>query len=715
VKRIFTISVIFLSATACFSQPGKSPVFTIDHFPPQGTLLDKDWKFHPGDDPAFAEPGLNDSAWEDIDPTRELYYLPQLKKEPIGWFRIRLHLDSNLLHIPLAFQVSQFLATEIYLNGKLIQQYGQVSRDIKKVKAIQPLSAPVGIQFDQADQVLAVRFSVEQSLPYLKNAFPYTTFQFRINDVQHASEFNRLGNKYPILNSIYIGIFLVLTIIHFGLFIIFRRQKANLFFSIATLSGAIADILFVGITYSHDVAYRAYAIIPGWIFLLTLFNLFLYIAVHQLFSQRRNIYFWLIIAFSLLSPIFWFLSDTRSEVWAFFLPFYAGMLEALRISWLAWRRSHRYTGMIVLGIASYIIFFSAFALIYEGFVSDINIGFGYGFTLMDALYMLVVLSVPFSLSLYLATEFAFTSKELESKLQEIERLSAEKQNILTRQNETLEKQVEQRTAALNQSLEELKATQSQLIQAEKMASLGELTAGIAHEIQNPLNFVKNFSEVNQELIDELTKAVAAGDLPETGLLAGNLKTNMEKITHHGRRADAIVKSMLQHSRTSAGQKESADINALADEYLRLSYHGLRGKDKSFNATIETDLDPAVGEIRIVPQDIGRVLLNLFNNALYSVMEKKRQQGDGYEPAVKLTTKRLGARVRISIRDNGLGISQKIIDKIFQPFFTTKPAGQGTGLGLSLSYDIVTKEHNGQVRVDSREGEYAEFIIELPVN
>jgi signal transduction histidine kinase len=173
--------------------------------------------------------------------------------------------------------------------------------------------------------------------------------------------------------------------------------------------------------------------------------------------------------------------------------------------------------------------------------------------------------------------------------------------------------------------------------------------------------------------------------------------------------------MLQHSRTSTGRKEPVDINALADEYLRLSYHGLRAKDKSFNATIETDVDPAVGMVSVAPQDMGRVLLNLFNNALYSVTEKKRREGKGYEPVVRLVTKRMGDKVEITIRDNGQGIPQKLMDKIFQPFFTTKPAGQGTGLGLSLSYDIVTKEHNGQVRVDSREGEYAEFIIELPVN
>jgi signal transduction histidine kinase len=272
-----------------------------------------------------------------------------------------------------------------------------------------------------------------------------------------------------------------------------------------------------------------------------------------------------------------------------------------------------------------------------------------------------------------------------------------------------------RNVELEGALQELKSTQAQLIQAEKMASLGELTAGIAHEIQNPLNFVNNFAEVNKELVEEMKEEIRRGNQDLAAAVAENIAANEEKIAHHGRRADAIVKAMLQHSRTSTGRKEPVDINALADEYLRLSYHGLRAKDKSFNATIETDVDPAVGMVSVAPQDMGRVLLNLFNNALYSVTEKKRREGKGYEPVVRLVTKRMGDKVEITIRDNGQGIPQKLMDKIFQPFFTTKPAGQGTGLGLSLSYDIVTKEHNGQVRVDSREGEYAEFIIELPVN
>jgi signal transduction histidine kinase/ligand-binding sensor domain-containing protein len=260
---------------------------------------------------------------------------------------------------------------------------------------------------------------------------------------------------------------------------------------------------------------------------------------------------------------------------------------------------------------------------------------------------------------------------------------------------------------------ELKSTQVQLVQSEKMASLGELTAGIAHEIQNPLNFVNNFSEVNTELLSELEDEAKNGKIEEVRSIAKNIRENEEKINHHGKRADAIVKGMLQHSKVSTGQKEQTNINALSDEYFRLAYHGFRAKDKSFSATMTTDFDQSIGTINIVPQDMGRVLLNLYNNAFYAVLEKKKQVLDGYEPTVSVTTKKLNGKVVISVKDNGNGIPEKVVEKIFQPFFTTKPTGQGTGLGLSLSYDVV-KAHGGNIRVETKERDGSEFIVTLPL-
>ena len=300
-----------------------------------------------------------------------------------------------------------------------------------------------------------------------------------------------------------------------------------------------------------------------------------------------------------------------------------------------------------------------------------------------------------------------------------------------RQKRKANKILAQQKEQVETTLLKLKSTQAQLIQSEKMASLGELTAGIAHEIQNPLNFVNNFSDVNKELLEEMKDEMNKGNLDDANSIANDVIENSEKINHHGKRAGDIVKGMLQHSRTSTGVKEPTDINALADEYLRLAYHarlndavgqGLRAKEKTFNATMKTDFDDSIGKINIIPQDIGRVLLNLYNNAFYAVSERQKAGGKEYEPTVSVTTKKSVNHVIITVSDNGNGIPQKIVDKIFQPFFTTKPTGQGTGLGLSLSYDIV-KAHGGEIKVETKEGEAhpdnpagqgSEFIIQLPI-
>ena len=305
----------------------------------------------------------------------------------------------------------------------------------------------------------------------------------------------------------------------------------------------------------------------------------------------------------------------------------------------------------------------------------------------------------------------------EFKLDRTEKVKRTTAILLEETIEELElkrKAIEETNAALQKSLEDLRAAQKQLVQSEKMASLGELTAGIAHEIQNPLNFVNNFSEVNKELLVEMKEEMDKGNIDDAKEIANDVIDNSEKINHHGKRAGDIVKGMLQHSRTSTGVKEPTDINALADEYLRLSYHGLRAKDKNFNVTMKTDFDESIGKINIIPQDIGRVLLNLYNNAFYAVSERQKARGKEYEPIVSVTTKKLDNHVIITVSDNGNGIPQKIVNKIFQPFFTTKPTGQGTGLGLSLSYDIV-KAHGGEVKVESEEGEGSEFIIQLRIN
>lgn len=304
-------------------------------------------------------------------------------------------------------------------------------------------------------------------------------------------------------------------------------------------------------------------------------------------------------------------------------------------------------------------------------------------------------------------------EEEEKAKRRIEAQNAELEHLVAERTATLTQQTEE----LRYALTELRATQAQLIQSEKMASLGELTAGIAHEIQNPLNFVTNFSDVSTELLDELAEEQSKPD-HDPALAAeilADLKQNLQKITHHGQRAASIVRAMLEHSRTNNGERQPTNLNKLADEYLRLAYHGLRAKDKSFNATITTFFDPSLPSISAVSQDLGRVLLNLFTNAFYAVQKKQKQQLPGYVPTISVSTLcKPSGTVEIRVHDNGTGIPEAIRQKIFQPFFTTKPTGEGTGLGLSLSYDIVTKSHGGTLAVATQEGESTEFIVTLPI-
>ena len=348
----------------------------------------------------------------------------------------------------------------------------------------------------------------------------------------------------------------------------------------------------------------------------------------------------------------------------------------------------------------------------------------YFLVILGIFALIFVLSIPVGLSLSLVKEYTRTHRSLLKKITEIETLSAknlaqeqEKQHLLSTQNEVLEKQVATRTSELKKSLQSLKATQAQLVQSEKLASLGELTAGIAHEIQNPLNFVNNFSEVSTELIDEMKEELERGDTEEVKAIADDLQQNLQKITYHGKRASSIVKGMLEHSRSGTGERQLTDLNALCDEYLRLSYHGMRAKDKSFNADFQANLDPSLPTVNVVPQDLGRVLLNLFNNAFYAVNQQNLQSSKnftGFVPTVSVQTKHLVNAVEIRVSDNGGGIPSDILPKIFHPFFTTKPTGEGTGLGLSLSYDIITKGHGGAMQVESEAGKGTTFTIKIPI-
>ncbi|GAA4399158.1 hypothetical protein GCM10023187_10580 [Nibrella viscosa] len=392
--------------------------------------------------------------------------------------------------------------------------------------------------------------------------------------------------------------------------------------------------------------------------------------------------------------------------------------EALRVTVVAVRQKHRGATILLVGMVCSLtglslrylsMFTPIFATLVPFSTTDIY---------SNTFETFGTLCIPLSLSVYLATEFAFTSKSLAAQLAAVKQLSAqtlaqeqEKQLMLTQQNETLEQKVTERTAQLQHSLDTLKTTQAQLIQKEKMASLGELTAGIAHEIQNPLNFVNNFAEVSVEMADELQQSLQKGEVTNAADLSTELRENMTYIVENGQRAAAIVRSMLEHSRSSTGERRPTNLNELADEYLKLAYHGMRAKDPDFQVQLCTQFDEEIQPVIVAPQDMGRVLLNLYNNAFYAVRQKQSQQVD-YQPQVMVCTQQVNGHVELRVKDNGVGIPDSIRGKVFQPFFTTKPTGQGTGLGLSLSYDIVTKGHGGEMIIESQEGQGTTCVVTI---
>jgi signal transduction histidine kinase len=412
------------------------------------------------------------------------------------------------------------------------------------------------------------------------------------------------------------------------------------------------------------------------------------------------------VGLGLMALIFQLESDQLDEVYMLFVY---GVIIAVLVA----IRDYRPARTVLLAVVPYVTY-SALELLLE--VSDWKLSKRYDDAFDSSQGFAVIWLITF---LLIARN---QKRNLEKELLVRQEEELEKQRIAA-QNAELERQVAERTATLTQQTEELrqaltdlKTMQAQLIQSEKMASLGELTAGIAHEIQNPLNFVTNFSDVSAELIEELEEEQRKPKRDvelETELLI-DLKQNLQKITHHGQRAASIVKGMLEHSRASSGEPQPTDLNTLADEYLRLAYHGLRAKDKSFNATLYTNLASDLGLVNAISQDIGRVLLNLFTNAFYAVHKKKECFPEGYVPTVSVSTRRTPkGDIEVRVRDNGMGMADYVKERIFQPFFTTKPTGEGTGLGLSLSYDIVTKGHGGTLTVESQEGEFTEFTICLP--
>ncbi|QKJ33084.1 hypothetical protein HQ865_06215 [Mucilaginibacter mali] len=516
---------------------------------------------------------------------------------------------------------------------------------------------------------------------------------------------NRNANR-----SFVFGVFFILTILHFAIYLAYKSRKLNFYLACFTFLQSLTFIDGLMVNWRSNGLYE----FSRALFCAAAPATFAYLLfmVYGLFGYSRPPWVkWLAYLAPLITVLQFFASFGEAV-----LIWYAVIIYGITIYVAIRALSDNKSGAVLflIGQVTAFVFYCSFNLnsYYLGLIPFVG-----QLVLIDMAFLPPAIVI----SVLLAREFAQNNFSLQLQLKQVEELSAknmeqeqEKQQILASQNELLEQQVNERTSELNRSLTNLKAAQAQLIQAEKMASLGELTAGIAHEIQNPLNFVNNFSEVSIELLSEMGEELDKGDVEEAKAISTDLKQNLQKINQHGKRADGIVKGMLEHSRAGSGERQLTDINQLADEFLKLAYHGMRAKDKDFNAGIVTNFAENLPKANIVQQDIGRVLLNLFNNAFYAVNEKKKTEGDGYTPQVTITTftPPLGGWGAI-VRDNGNGIPDAIKDKIMQPFFTTKPTGQGTGLGLSISYDIVVKGHGGKIEVQSREGEGSEFVVQIP--
>jgi signal transduction histidine kinase len=703
-KRILYI-IGFLLPLTVFSQQEKVLTISDTTLVNRWAYLESNWSYKKGDNINWSDPKFDASSWTKI--SSKNLNKPNNKiiggDNEIVWFRKLIKTDSTFNN-PIVLYVYQVGASEIYLDGKLIRNLGKVSSNPEEIETIFSWKIVFHLPLEKnKEHLLAVRFvNSQREYPkyYMNDGHIYiqaTSIHNILNtDPRLVTPNNETRNYY---NNLYIvfGIVLFMFVLFLFLYIFFKREKINGYFALTSLlySCFLGAIL---LEYKTNFYEFKYDFIIG--ILNVLYPLAVLYCIYKIFNKRIWYFYWGITAIGIL---FIFSGFLISSVYTGPIFGVIILFEFLRISSLSFK-SDKIGALIFLltGVLN-LIFWIIATLHRLGYIDLPQLIYYVPFS-----YILL----PLSIAIYLGYFFGNRSQSLRLNLERVQKLSKEKESILSEQKDTLEQLVKERTSELNQSLVELKATQSQLIQSEKMASLGELTAGIAHEIQNPLNFVNNFSEVSNELVDEMNEELDKGDLEEVKAISLDIKQNLEKINHHGKRADNIVKGMLQHSRSSSGTKEPTDINALADEYLRLAYHGLRAKDKSFNAELITDFDESIGKVNIVPQDMGRVILNLITNAFYAVNEKK-QRDVSFKPIVTVSTKKSDEYITISVSDNGDGIPEKVKEKIFQPFFTTKPTGQGTGLGLSMSYDIVTKGHGGKLKMETTKNKGTTFIIELP--
>ena len=694
-------------------------------FPRRLTLDNKNgWIFRSGNDSGWSKPVIDTSGWIKMKPSDLSKKYADKNGRIECWFRIKVKFDSSLQNKKMWISSAVWSATDLYMDGRLISKGGNTGNNGKPFEEDNGDFDPLSIIFN-SDTVhtFAIHF-----VGYLSPFPPHDLKYHSVGDLLLFSGPNPATNSLKFTLLVYSFFYLwvivcgVLSLLFWLLAFQNPREKNLVWIAFCTSVYTILNFFEVKINAIgiHYIQFYVYGLITRFSISLLIFIIIPLLLIKVFKRKPSNKLILLLAGLFLLDYFFHFFDSSHIGIKVITT---ISILCALGVCGYyiatSWKKLKGAQWAIVAGL-----FFSLFSIFAGNFYSLI-IGFN-SIYLTFTILSCFILSFPLSLLVYVSIRFKEMIQEVRINAARVVQLAEEKRAQAENQQIILQEEVTNQTAEIRQTLNNLRATQTQLIQSEKMASLGELTAGIAHEIQNPLNFVNNFSEVNKEMLEELnaerSKPKDERDDALEGAILKDVIANEEKINHHGKRADAIVKSMLQHSRQTSGKKEPTDINALCDEYLRLSYHGMRARDKSFEADFKTDFDNSIGKINIVPQDIGRVLLNLFNNAFYAVNEQKKRNSISYEPRVSIITKKNEDSVTITVTDNGAGIPGNIREKIFQPFFTTKPTGSGTGLGLCLSYDII-KAHGGEIRVESGEGEAraddpvgqgTTFIIQLPI-
>ena len=678
----------------------------------------KKWFFKSGSDPQNAISPLDTTEWIRM-------YPRQMKKgfaneEGIleGWFRTKIKIDSSsslTLGSSYIDVVTHFSAIEIYLDGKKIHTIGNIGTnrgDFKKVDTHLSHSMTALNLIPGQVHELAIHFKIV--LPkfplnlWVENHYLYVLVA--IAKTESRESFWKLYNWTILLHALAGAAFIMVGILFWILFLQIEEQPiykdiALFNFSWFFLITSQASNFLVDMNLSLYILINS---IVGVLIFLSFYLLLIIIIQLTTESAPKRISLIRLIYIGIFA-IGFALDDSLSDLLIGIVLLFT--IISVLYYLVKYRKQKQKSNRAIRNGIIITLLFLSLIFVLESLGSTYLRQLAIDPTNLSLLVFSYIF--PISLLFYVAYKIKETLSDVKLNANKVVQIAEEKRTLLANQNTLLEAKVNERTIELQNSLANLKTTQAQLIQSEKMASLGELTAGIAHEIQNPLNFVNNFSQVSNELLDEMKEEIAEGNTEEVEEIISMLSQNIEKIHHHGERASGIVKGMLQHSRASKGEREPTDINALCDEYLRLAYHGVRAKDKSFNVEIKTSFDESLKKINVVPQDIGRVILNLITNAFYAVGERSKEGVEHFKPCVTVCTRKEDGTVVIEVKDNGTGISKDKIDKIFQPFFTTKPTGKGTGLGLSLSYDIV-KAHGGEISVDSKPGEGSTFIIHLPL-